>query len=126
VAPWLVDGNNVYGSRPDGWWRDRAGAAARLAEEIDRWQRATGEEVVLVFDGRGPTPVPEGSTVVVRHAALEGEATADDLLARLAGEAAGRLTVVTSDRGLVARLPAGTPVEGAGGFLRRLASSRPR
>ena len=26
----IVDGANVVGSRPDGWWRDRAGAAARL------------------------------------------------------------------------------------------------
>ena len=30
----VVDGANVVGSRPDGWWRDRAGAAARLAERI--------------------------------------------------------------------------------------------
>jgi hypothetical protein len=30
----IVDAANVMGSRPDGWWRDRAGAARRLIDEI--------------------------------------------------------------------------------------------
>jgi 8-oxo-dGTP diphosphatase len=30
----IVDGANVVGSRPDGWWRDRAGAASRLRDEL--------------------------------------------------------------------------------------------
>ena len=30
----FVDGNNVMGSRPDGWWRDRGEAARRLVAEI--------------------------------------------------------------------------------------------
>ncbi len=30
----IVDGANVVGSRPDGWWRDRAGAARRLRDEL--------------------------------------------------------------------------------------------
>lgn len=30
----VVDVANVMGSRPDGWWRDRAGAARRLCDEI--------------------------------------------------------------------------------------------
>ena len=30
----VVDVANVMGSRPDGWWRDRAGAAVRLHAEI--------------------------------------------------------------------------------------------
>jgi 8-oxo-dGTP diphosphatase len=32
----VVDVANVMGSRPDGWWRDRAGAAVRLHAEIAR------------------------------------------------------------------------------------------
>jgi 8-oxo-dGTP diphosphatase len=32
----VVDVANVMGSRPDGWWRDRAGAAARLHAKIVR------------------------------------------------------------------------------------------
>ena len=30
----IVDGANVVGSRPDGWWRDRAGAAVRLHDKL--------------------------------------------------------------------------------------------
>jgi 8-oxo-dGTP diphosphatase len=30
----IVDGANVVGSRPDGWWRDRAGAAVRLRNDL--------------------------------------------------------------------------------------------
>jgi 8-oxo-dGTP diphosphatase len=41
----VVDVANVMGSRPDGWWRDRAGAAVRLH----------GELVLLAASGR---PVP--------------------------------------------------------------------
>jgi 8-oxo-dGTP diphosphatase len=32
----VVDVANVMGSRPDGWWRDRAGAAVRLHAELVR------------------------------------------------------------------------------------------
>jgi 8-oxo-dGTP diphosphatase len=31
----IVDGANVMGSRPDGWWRDRAGAAIRLRDQLE-------------------------------------------------------------------------------------------
>jgi 8-oxo-dGTP diphosphatase len=31
----IVDGANVVGSRPDGWWRDRAGAALRLRDQLE-------------------------------------------------------------------------------------------
>jgi hypothetical protein len=30
----IVDGANVMGSRADGWWHDRAGAMARLHDEL--------------------------------------------------------------------------------------------
>ena len=33
----VVDAMNVIGSRPDGWWRDRAGAIERLVDRVDRW-----------------------------------------------------------------------------------------
>ena len=42
---WIVDGMNVIGSRPDGWWRDRDGARARLVEELSSYARATGDSV---------------------------------------------------------------------------------
>jgi 8-oxo-dGTP diphosphatase len=45
----VVDVANVMGSRPDGWWRDRAGAAVRLHAEL----------VNLAASGRA---VPPGET----------------------------------------------------------------
>ncbi len=41
----VVDVANVMGSRPDGWWRDRAGAAARLHAEVVRLA-ASGRAIV--------------------------------------------------------------------------------
>ncbi len=100
----VVDGANVVGSRPDGWWRDRAGAAARLsaalheaALEVDR--------VVLVLEGRARAGVPAGidRSVQTVHAEADGDSTivqltADALAAGLACE------VVTADRALSAEV----------------------
>jgi predicted RNA-binding protein with PIN domain len=118
----LVDGNNVMGSRPDGWWRDRAGAGRRLAEEIAGWAREAREEVAVVFDGRPFPHAAEG--IEVAWAERAGPDAADDVIAARAAEHGGpaSLTVVTSDAGLAARVRAsGAVVEGAGKFLRRIA-----
>ena len=48
----VVDVANVMGSRPDGWWRDRAGAAVRLHDQI--------AELAVPFDLLG---VPVGGPV---------------------------------------------------------------
>ena len=45
----VVDGANVVGARPDGWWKDRAGAARRLHERL-----VTADldgDIVLVLEG---------------------------------------------------------------------------
>ncbi len=120
MVRWLVDGNNVMGSRPDGWWRDRPGAQRRLLEQIELWAEAEGAEVAVVFDGAAQE-VEEGG-VDVAWAARRGPDAADDVIAaRAAADSAG-LRVVTSDAGLAARVRAvGAEVEGAGVFLRRLA-----
>ena len=54
----IVDAANVVGSRPDGWWRDRAGAAARLRDSLAPVAAAglppelpAPVEVVLVVEG---------------------------------------------------------------------------
>ncbi|MCY4625688.1 MAG: hypothetical protein OXC99_11910, partial [Chloroflexi bacterium] len=64
----FVDGNNVMGSRPDGWWRDRTGAARRLIEQVAELARANGGHWTVVFDGRAPkgnaaVPPVQGGTV---------------------------------------------------------------
>jgi predicted RNA-binding protein with PIN domain len=117
---WLVDGMNVIGTRPDGWWRDRPRAMRTLAEALDRFAKATGDEVAVVFDGR-PVDVP--AAIDVRFAPRRGRNAADDEIARLAAadDVPAELRVVTSDADLAARVrTAGADVEGAGTFRRRL------
>jgi putative NIF3 family GTP cyclohydrolase 1 type 2 len=113
---WLVDGMNVIGTRPDGWWRDRPGAHRAFAERLDRFARATAARVEVVFDGAAH-PVA-GGRVEVRFASRRGRDAADD---DLAARAAPGTRVVTSDAALAARAhAAGARVVGAGAFLRAL------
>jgi hypothetical protein len=101
----VVDAANVVGSRPDGWWRDRAGAAARLVAGIRALAPlAPYDEVVVVLEGRARPGAPEGKGqgVTVVHAPGEG----DDEIVRQASRPEDEVTVVTADRGLRDRLAA--------------------
>jgi predicted RNA-binding protein with PIN domain len=121
MARWLVDGMNVIGSRPTGWWRDRPRAMRELAEELAAFAEATGDDVAVIFDGK-PFEL-EAPGVEVRFASRRGpDAADDDIAERVAAdsEPAG-LRVVTSDAGLADRVRrAGAEVVGAGAFRRRL------
>jgi hypothetical protein len=124
----LVDAANVVGSRPDGWWRDRAGAATRL---LGRLAALPGrslpgpddgvvvcDEVVAVVEGKArDVAAPKGVRVV--SAPGSGDDTIVDEAERLVADGADVL-VVTADRGLRARLPAGALVAGPGWLLRIL------
>ena len=124
----LVDAANVVGSRPDGWWRDRAGAATRLLARLARLpgRSLTGPDggavvcdtVLAVVEGQArDVPAPDG--VRVERAPGSG----DDALVACAGRLmtdGTRLLVVTADRGLRARLPAGAAVAGPGWLLAAL------
>jgi len=108
VARYLVDGNNVMGSRPDGWWRDRAGAMQRLVNELDDLAEARGDDVHVVFDGR------ERELQAVR-VEVSFARHADDAIAERAGPG---VTVVTSDRELAGRVRAkGAVLVGAGSLV---------
>lgn len=115
----IVDGSNVMGSRPDGWWRDRPAARTRLTVEIDgsadalagRLLDDPGAEVVVVHDGH-----PIDMQLVRVFARFAGHA--DDLIVELAGPDD---VVVTSDRELARRAEAeGASVVGSGRLLRLL------
>jgi predicted RNA-binding protein with PIN domain len=119
MARVIVDGNNVIGSRPDGWWKDRPGATRRLAERLGAWADAAGEDVLIVFDGRPPDAMPAHPRVEVRFAERGGRDAADDVIAALVAADAepATLRVVTSDAGLAERVRAhGAAVTGARGF----------
>ena len=64
---WLVDGMNVIGTRPDGWWRDRDAAMLRLVDLLERWAAAEGEDVTVVFE-RPPSPPIRSTVIEVAHA----------------------------------------------------------
>lgn len=121
----LVDVANVLGSRPDGWWRDRAGATARLLARLaalpgrelpgpDGAPLAVTALVAVVEGAARDVPAPAGIRVV------RAPGSGDDALADEARAADRPCLVVTADRGLRARLPAGTAVTGPGWLLASL------
>ncbi len=119
---WLVDGMNVIGARPDGWWRDRDAAMLRLVDTLERWAAGSGEDVTVVFE-RPPSPPIRSTVIEVAHAPRPRPNSADDeIVRRLAAEPdPAAVRVVTSDRWLAERAyAAGATVEGADSFRTRL------
>ncbi|GHB19498.1 hypothetical protein GCM10010377_06720 [Streptomyces viridiviolaceus] len=99
----IVDAANVVGSVPDGWWRDRRGAAERLRDRLAQ-DGVPGQpgpvEIVLVVEGaaRGVDSVPG---VRVESASGSG----DDHMVELVTRAGDRpVLVVTADRELRRRV----------------------
>jgi len=135
----VIDVANVMGSRPDGWWRDRAGAAVRLHDQIVRLA-ASGRAIlpddadesgrpgfVLVLEGAAnaaaarlppkesgmPGPVRPGEVRVV-----QARGSGDDAIVAVVRELPGRRVVVTADRELRARCVAvGAEILGPGWLL---------
>ena len=100
----VVDGANVVGSRPDGWWKDRPAAAARLHASLVG-APALASRVILVLEGRARSGVPAAATgaVEVVHAPGGGDDTIveETRRAMAAGDA---VAVVTADRELAGRV----------------------
>jgi predicted RNA-binding protein with PIN domain len=107
---WLVDGMNVIGSRPDGWWRDRRAAQRALVVALGE----LGEAVTVVFDGAAHETDPPAAVEVAFAPHADDEITA---------RASPGITVVTSDRELAQRVrAAGAEVLPAKAFRDRLDS----
>jgi hypothetical protein len=152
VVVLVVDVANVMGSRPDGWWKDRAGAASRLlaslvpltgqvveaasirpastastapaastgpgGADVDPGPRAGPVElarIVAVIEGQARRAVLPPELEVVA-APRDGDSAIVECAERLVG--AGEVPlVVTADRGLRQRLPAGSRTAGPGWLL---------
>jgi predicted RNA-binding protein with PIN domain len=101
---WIVDGMNVIGSRPDGWWKDRGGAMAALVDRLDRWASTQGGDVTVVFERPPRTTIP-ASVVKVAYAPKAAANSADDEIVRMIAADArpDEIQVVTSDKDLVNR-----------------------
>jgi hypothetical protein len=106
VAVLIVDAANVVGSVPDGWWRDRAGAARRLRDALEdvAEQGISGIsgplEVILVVEGAARN-VQSTPTVDVHRASGSGDDAIVDLVKQHKDE---NVVVATSDRGLRERV----------------------
>lgn len=129
----VVDAANVVGSVPDGWWKDRAGAAARLrarleglavpADDLDLGGDEWFPEVSMVVEGQARGIDDDASAVAIIRAEAAGD---DAIVAEVERRVAGAETViaVTSDRELrdrVERAGAGQ-VRSAGWLLETLAA----
>jgi hypothetical protein len=125
----VVDAANVVGSRPDGWWRDRVGAARRLLNKLTALAASAAQsaptalaeaeghsrglmgpvELVVVLEGAARTAAEAGVVDGVRVVPASG--SGDDAIVAVVAEAAqadpGRaIVVVTADRGLRERVEA--------------------
>ncbi|HEY7102841.1 MAG TPA: NUDIX hydrolase [Mycobacteriales bacterium] len=119
----VVDAANVVGARGrgDGWWRDRAGATARLLDALVPVERdgltpadlPPGVDagcldlllprIVVVVEGAARAVLDSGGRWPVELVAAPG--SGDDMLVEVAANGAGdQVLVVTADRGLRTRL----------------------
>lgn len=95
---WIIDGMNVIGTRPDGWWRDRHAAMVKLVDLLERWAAAEGEDVMVVFE-QPPRPPIVSTVIDVAYAKRARANSADDEIVRrlrVAPDPAS-VRVVTSD-----------------------------
>ncbi|WP_245981463.1 NUDIX domain-containing protein [Frondihabitans australicus] len=133
----VVDSANVVGSRPDGWWRDRAGATDRLTASLVRLAAdgvpaaALGEtdasidtwwpDITLVVEGQAKRAQEPAAGTRVRL--LPAETDGDSAIVRHVAEIVGsaRTVVVTADRALAERASAlGATVVGPRALLELL------
>ncbi|MGW4355222.1 hypothetical protein ACWELJ_24355 [Nocardia sp. NPDC004582] len=132
----VVDAANVVGSRPDGWWRDRAGAARRLLGELDELAaRLPGStRIIVVLEGAAKAAATDGGGDVseggngqdpsARLRVVLADGSGDDAIVEVvAAEVAGAdrmpaVTVVTADRGLRARVESLGATTAGPGWLR--------
>jgi hypothetical protein len=125
----VVDAANVVGSRPDGWWRDRPGAARRLLVKLAALQGRLQDttDIIVILEGaaraavRGPEAPDTGTLRVVL-----ADASGDDTIVAVTAEATAHandpeVTVVTADRGLRQRVePTGAATTGPRWLLDQL------
>jgi len=115
---WFVDGMNVIGTRPDGWWTDRHAAMVRLVDTLERWATENGDDVTVVFE-QPPRPPIRSSVIEVTHAPRPKANSGDfEIIRRIGAEVdLSAVRVVTSDNWLAdqARV-AGASVYGSAAF----------
>jgi len=111
----VVDVANVMGSRPDGWWRDRPGAAVRLHAELVALAARSRpvlpddtepEEFVMVLEGATKAAAARINAAANPVRVVQADRSGDDAIVALVRELSGRRVVVTADRELRRRCEA--------------------
>jgi predicted RNA-binding protein with PIN domain len=124
----VVDAANVVGSRPDGWWRDRVGAARRLLTRLVALQEQLPDtDLVVVLEGAACRAVSgEGAPETGRVRVVLASGSGDDTIVSVTAEVVAQsqqpaVTVVTADRGLRQRVePLGATTTGPRWLLDQL------
>lgn len=119
---YVVDGMNVIGTRPNGWWKDRDAAMAQLVDQLERFAAAEGDDITVVFE-REPRPPLRSTVIEIAHAPRPKADAADYKILELvkAHPDPMSLHVVTSDHWLAdSAREAGAIVEPSEGFRSRL------
>ena len=144
-ATLIVDGANLVGHRPDGWWKDRAGAAARLRDQLvsladqgvadatlfgqdhptwsEGWPAGWWPGIELVVEGQAKNlPNVPGIKVIAAPGEGDNQIVEQAALAcQASGAVAGLVVVATADKALAARVKAvGAKVVPPGRLLRVL------
>jgi predicted RNA-binding protein with PIN domain len=108
----VVDAANVVGSRPDGWWRDRPGAARRLLDKLTTLDQRLAEpvEVIVVLEGAAKRAMNDDPQLGGLRVVL-ADSSGDDAIVQVVKTAATEgpertITVVTADRELRERIQA--------------------
>lgn len=94
----IVDGANVVGATPNGWWHDRAKAAAKLHQKLILAD-ISYDEIVLVLEGQAKAGMRPGKDLHLRtvHASKDGDQAIVDA-AQKAIDAGNSAVVITADR----------------------------
>lgn len=123
----VVDGANVVGSRPDGWWRDRHGAAERLRDQLaklaetglpdpDRATVSWWPRIILVVEGKAKHVTSTPGVEVVA-----ADTDGDSKIVEVVAQQKARVLVATADRELKGRVEAlGASILGPGTLRTRL------
>ncbi|MFC9663398.1 NYN domain-containing protein [Nocardia sp. NPDC127606] len=124
----VVDAANVIGSRPNGWWKDRPGAARRLLADLANLTTRLPEttEVTVVLEGAATAAADGAEPSAPRMKVVLAERSGDDQIVDVVVETDSheQITVVTADRELRTRVEAhGAETVGPGWLWNQIEAS---